>query len=74
MVHKTVIELPVSIGDTIYKKRSKVISCQYFGDEYSGPGGQPNCMQHEYDCDACDAVHEYWVEPVIVDAFLLSIC
>ena len=49
-------------------------TCHYFGDEYSGPSGQPNCMQHEYDCDACDAVHEYWVEPVIVDAFLLSIC
>ena len=73
--HKTVIELPVSLGDTIYKKQFRIVNCRYFGDRYSAENGQPNCEQHEYDCDFgdnCDATVEYYVEPVTVDELLLS--
>jgi hypothetical protein len=79
-IHKTVITLPVSIGDTIYEKKSRIINCRYWGDEYSDEDGYPNCSQHEYDCSSdswtcqtykdikpCDAETEYFVKPVIVD-------
>ena len=77
---KTTIIIPVSIGDTIYEKCTKVKSCRYFGDKYAHEDGQPHCLQHEYDCAApcdsgegCDAIFEYYVKPVKVnDSILLN--
>lgn len=61
MANLTTITIPISLGDTIYRKNKKVVSCRYFGDEYAGEDGQPHCSQHEYDCDDCDAIFEYSV-------------
>lgn len=79
VVLRNSIDLPVGIGDTIYEKKSKVVNCRYFGDEYAAPDGQPHCLQHEYDCGSpedggqpCDAELEYFVEPIVVDDLWLS--
>lgn len=68
MASPTTITIPISLGDTIYRKNKKVVSCRYFGDEYASEDGQPHCLQHEYDCaseedggDGCDAIFEYSV-------------
>ena len=61
MANPTTITIPISLGDTIYRKTRKVVSCRYFGDEYAWKDGQPHCLQHEYDCDDCDAIFEYSV-------------
>lgn len=78
MANQSTIVLPVSLGDTIYKKSYRVVRCRYFGDEYADEDGQPNCAQHEYDCDfsefggeGCDAIFEAIVKPVIVDEIIL---
>lgn len=78
MAKQTTITLPISIGDTIYEKRCRVVSCRYFGDRYSGKDGQPNCAMHEYDCEpeedggsGCDAEYQYYVKPTKVDDIIL---
>ena len=83
-MNKTIITIPVSIGDTIYEKKSKIVNCRYWGDEYSGEGGYPNCGEHEYDCSSsswvyeddndikpCDAEIEYFIQPVIVNESII---
>ena len=75
---KTTLEVPVAIGDTIYRKCDKIIDCRYFGDEYAAKDGTPHCLQHEYDCDpddngkACNAKYEYYVEPIKVSNIILA--
>ena len=71
MANQTTIVLPISIGDIIYKKCRRVKSCRYSNDEYA-KDGQPHCLQHEYDCDDCDAIFEYYVEPIKVNDIILS--
>lgn len=68
MANPTTITIPVSLGDIIYRKNRKVVSCRYFGDEYAREDGQPHCLQHEYDCvseedggDDCDAIFQYYI-------------
>ena len=83
-MNKTIITIPVSIGDTIYEKKSKIVNCRYWGDKYSGKDGYPNCGEHEYDCskdswrcqddkdiEPCDAEIEYFIQPVIVNESIL---
>lgn len=81
---KTIITLPVSIGDTIYEKKSKIVNCRYWGDECSAEDGYPNCGEHEYECSKdpwicqhykdiqpCDAEIEYFINPVKVNETIL---
>lgn len=81
---KTILTLPVSIGDTIYEKKSRIINCRYWGDECSAEDGYPNCGEHEYDCskdpwicqeykdiEPCDAEIEYSINPVKVNETIL---
>lgn len=78
MAEKSIIEVPVSIGDIVFGKVHKLISCRYWGDCYSRKSdGYPNCKQHEYDCDPneyggkrCNARYEYSYRAVIVNASL----
>ena len=78
MTNPTTITIPISMGDTIYRKNRKVVSCRYFGDEYAREDGQPHCLQHEYDCaseedggDGCDAVFEYFITEEKVNEFTM---
>lgn len=71
MAKSTTITIPISLGDIIYKKGRKVVSCRYFGDEYAREDGQPHCLQHEYDCEDCDAIFQYYVTPVTVNDLIL---
>lgn len=73
----TVIKVPVRIGDTIYEKCTKIISCRFFGDKYAREDGTPHCLQHEYDCDpengmGCDAKLGYFVKPVVVNDIIFT--
>ena len=70
----TTIVVPFAIGDTIYKKKTEIVTCRYFGDCHAGEDGQPNCNEHEYDCDFgrnCNAKYRYSVEPEIVNDFIM---
>lgn len=74
---ESIVKVPVSIGDTVYKKIRRFISCRYSNDKYAEKG-EPNCNQHFYDCSPeegghkCDAKYKYLYEPVVVDEMLYS--
>ncbi len=79
MANKCTIELPVSLGDTIYLKEAKIVNCRYWGDKYAGKNGLPNCDAHEYDCCAgepggqpCNAEYEYSVSAIKVIDIILT--
>lgn len=70
----TTIVVPFAIGDTIYRKKTEIVTCRYFGDYHARYDGQPNCNEHEYDCDFgrdCNAEYRYSAEPEIVNDFIM---
>ena len=84
-VHPSVINLPISIGDSIFEVKEYIKTCRYFGDEYAAEDGYPNCAQHEYDCicsdydldeyaEPCDAVYDYMIGMKKIYEWEYSIC